>query len=263
VAKTEEKPKKKKPARPKKGLHGWKAALTVFGCGTLAAFGVFGVIIGLLGTLLKATSSGIDAEGSGGDGASSEQIGAARSSLEEGQMDVCSDNIDQLSTIAVTRQDDGTNYIDTTSEGEVGISGASRVVRDECLWTLVPSGGTPWEFSFEYEAVIDNDGGESREDVAYRVYEESIPELPGELSEVSEEGDSSLAENSYHVHGVSASGQSAYIILVYVKSAVYKISFEAQKESAVEEVGLEEFQNQARDLTSFLNQGFTYWIPDE
>ena len=34
MAKTEEKPKKK-PARPKKGLHGWKAALTVFGCGTL------------------------------------------------------------------------------------------------------------------------------------------------------------------------------------------------------------------------------------
>ena len=60
MTETDEKPEEKKPA--KKGLHGWKAALAVFGCGSLAAFGIFGVLMFIATTFMNTLASGVDSE---------------------------------------------------------------------------------------------------------------------------------------------------------------------------------------------------------
>lgn len=252
-------------APPKKqGLHGWKAALAVFGCGSLAAFGVFGALAGIAGAFLNLTSSGIGAEGeavSGGNPA--EQIGEPRSSLGEGEMNVCSDNLEHLSTISTTRQDDGENYSDTASGGQPDIQGADRVVEDACLWTLNPaSGSPPWDFSFSYEAVIDAADGEAPVEVASARFDEIKQELPGELAQVSSEGDAGFGDSSYAFYGTNESGQSAFIALIQTKSAVYVMRFEDRAASSVGEISENEFKSEARKIANFLGHGFTYWIPD-
>ncbi|MFL1378839.1 hypothetical protein [Nocardiopsis protaetiae] len=248
----------------KQGLHGWKAALTVFGCGTLAAFGVFGVLIGIVGTFFNLTSSGIDTEGGGSSGGNpAEQIGEARSSLGEGEMDVCGDNLDHLSSISTTRQDGGENYSDTASGGQPEIQGADRVVEDTCLWTLNPaSGSPPWDFSFSYEAVIDAADGGDPVDVASERFEEIKADLPSELAQVSSEGEAGFGDASYAVHGTGETGNSAFIALIQTKSAVYVIRFDDKADSSVGQISENEFKSEARKIATFLGHGFTYWIPD-
>lgn len=252
-------------APPKKqGLHGWKAALAVFGCGTLAAFGVFGVLVGIAGAFLNLTSSGIGTEGDASSGGNpAEQIGEARSSLGEGEMDVCSDNLDHLTTISTVRQDGGENYSDTASGGRPEIEGADRVVEDTCLWTLNPaSGSPPWDFSFSYEAVIDAADGGSPVEVASARFEELKAELPSELSQVSSEGDAGFGDSSYAVYGTGESGQSAFAALIQTKSAVYVIRLEDRADTSAGQISENEFKSEARKIANFLGHGFTYWIPD-
>src|SRR5699024_9073128 len=148
VAKTEEN-SKKKPARPKKGLHGWKAALAVFGCGTLAAFGVFGVIIGLLGTLLKATSSGIEAKEDVSQSVP-EMVGDPQESIDPGDLDMCNRNLETASNVQLTRVDKGDNYEDTYESDD-------RIVSDSCSWELTSEfdGTNNWDFTYTYDAYIE------------------------------------------------------------------------------------------------------------
>src|SRR5699024_3230464 len=100
VAKTEEKPKKKKPARPKKGLHGWKAALTVFGCGTLAAFGVFGILVGVA-SMFFGFSSGQESMTSPEEDpiAGIGQTAIPRDSTGTGDIDLCGKTIHQVDEV--------------------------------------------------------------------------------------------------------------------------------------------------------------------
>ncbi|WP_159941852.1 MULTISPECIES: hypothetical protein [unclassified Nocardiopsis] len=247
----------------KQGLHGWKAAAAVFGGGTLAAFGVFGVLLGLASMFFNFTSSGMAGgdEGSGGNPA--ERIGEARSSLEEGEMNVCEDNIEYLSSVNVTRQDGNEDYVDTASGGQPEIEGAERVVRDECLWTIVPSSGSSlWDFHFSYEAVIDAEEGEAVEEVAASRYAVLKSELASNLTQVDSEGDAGFGDKSHSVYGTGEQGQSVYIALVQTKSAVYQIRFDDRTGSSVGTVSENEFKNEARKVSSFLGYGFEYWIPE-
>ncbi|WP_304453536.1 hypothetical protein [Nocardiopsis sp. YSL2] len=251
-----------KVAAPKKGLHGWRAAAAVFGCGTLAAFGVFGVLVLVISTLFDAASSGIEASAETGTGPA-EQIGEARSSLAAEEMNVCDDNLDPLTTITTTRVDGGEDYVDTETGGEPDIEGASRVVRDDCLWTITPSGGsTPWDFEFKYDAIIDAEGGRSPEELASNEFEESRSGLAEGVSEVEAEGSADFGPRSYSVYGSGEQGQSVYLLLVQAKSAVYVIRFEDQVEGSVGAVPENTFRTEARKITNFLGHGFEYWIPE-
>ncbi|OOC52532.1 MULTISPECIES: hypothetical protein [Nocardiopsis] len=247
----------------KQGLHGWKAAAAVFGCGTLAAFGVFGVLVGGASLFLDFTSSGIAAETGGSGDLPAEHIGEPRSSLEEGEMNVCEDNLDYLSSINTTRQDGGEDYVDTASGAEPEIEDAERVVRDDCLWTIIPSSNSaPWHFRFSYEAVIDAERGGSAEEVAAIRYEEVRSELSSELANVESEGKTDLGEKSYSVYGTGDQGQSVYIALIQTRSAVYQIRFDDQVDTSVGTVSENEFRNEARKIADFLGHGFEYWIPE-
>lgn len=256
----EAEPKRRGPA--KKGLHGWKAALAVFGCGTLAAFGTFGALVGVLSLLINAASSGI---------ASSETqvnqpgagIGAPRSELEMGQMDVCTENLGKLSSITIDRQDSGGSHVDTTDSSQINIDGVLRIVSDECLWEISPEGNsTPWDFRFSYEAIIDAEAGEDRDDIASVRFNELRSSLPGTVENVESERESPFGDPSYSVYGTGESGQSVYVALIQTRSAVYSIRFEDRAEQATNQVSENSFSGEARKAASFLKQGFDYWIPE-
>lgn len=253
-------PKRKGSA--KKGLHGWKAALAVFGCGTLAAFGFFGAIVGILTMFLSTVSSGIsDPEVSTGQPGAG--IGAARSGLSQGQMNVCAENLDNLSSINAKRQDNGEYYVDTTDPEAVGIDRALRVVRDDCVWDLTPSGSsTPWYFGFSYEAIIDAEAGEDRDEIASDRFQKLKPDLLDSFENVESENNSPFAGPSYSVYGIDEAGNSVYAALIQTRSAVYIIRLEDSSDISVGRVGETEFLSEARKIESFLRQGFEYWIPE-
>ncbi|MCK9872838.1 hypothetical protein MRI28_24930 [Nocardiopsis dassonvillei] len=247
----------------KQGLHGWKAAAAVFGCGTLAAFGVFGVLVGVVSLFFNFTSDGIGTDPDASAGNPAEQIGEPRSSLAEEEMNVCQENLDHLSSINTTRQDGGEDYVDTATSGNPEIEGAERVVRDECVWTIIPSSNsTPWDFRFSYEAVIDANEGEDVEEVASSRYEELRAGISEELAEVESEGEAGFGEKSYAVYGTGEQGQSVYIALIQTRSAVYQIRFDEQAGTSVGSISENEFMNEARKIASFLGHGFEYWIPE-
>ncbi|WP_152436883.1 hypothetical protein [Nocardiopsis xinjiangensis] len=260
MTETDEKPEEKNPA--KQGLHGWKAALAMFGCGSLAAFSIFGVLTLLVTSIFDFTSSGV--QGSGGtEGAVPEGIGEARSSLEEEEMNVCDDNLDELTKINVERQDEGENYLDTRSEDEIEIPGATRVVQDECSWVLQPSSGSsPWVFHFSYEAAIESDGKDSTEDLASERFEQLSGDLSEGLGYVSSQGVPGFDDGAQYVYGENEDGEQSYIVMLQSKSAVYSIHFERQEEDSIGEVTKNEFEGEAREIASFLDSGFDYWIPD-
>ncbi|WP_150252775.1 hypothetical protein [Nocardiopsis deserti] len=247
----------------KQGLHGWKAAAAVFGCGTLAAFGVFGVLVGVASIFFNFTSDGVGTDPDTSAGNPAEQIGEPRSSLAEEEMNVCQENLDHLSSINTTRQDGGEDYVDTATGGEPEIEGAERVVRDDCVWTIIPSSNsTPWDFKFSYEAVIDAQEGESAEEIASSRYEELRSGISDELAQVVSEGEADFGDKSYSVYGAGDQGQSVYIALIQTRSAVYHIRFDEQAEASVGSISENEFANEARKIASFLGHGFEYWIPE-
>ncbi|WP_152521239.1 hypothetical protein [Nocardiopsis ganjiahuensis] len=252
--------KRKEPA--KKGLHGWKAALAVFGCGTLAAFGTFGVVVGVLSLFIGTVSSGITTSetpinqpGAG--------IGAPRADLDVGEMDVCTDNLGKLSTITVDRQDSGDSHVDTTDSSQIDIDGVSRLVSDDCLWEFKPHGNsTPWDFEFSYEAIIDAEAGKDRDELAASRFDELRDDLPSTVENVASEKESPWGDSSYSVYGTDASGRSVYVALVQTRSAVYSIRFEDKAEQSVGQVAENTFLQEGRKVTNFLKQGFDYWIPE-
>ncbi|GAA0989652.1 hypothetical protein Q7689_15215 [Nocardiopsis tropica] len=247
----------------KQGLHGWRAAAAVFGCGSLAAFGVFGVLVGVASLFLNFASSEVQAEPDGPSGGPAEQIGEPRSSLGEGQMNVCEDNLNHLSTITTTRQDEGENFVDTAAGGDPQIEGAERVVRDDCHWTITPtSNSSPWDFRFSYEAVIDSVEGEESEEVASLRFEEVRSRVSNDLADVETEGDAGFGETSYSFYGTGDQGQPVYIAVVQANSAVYQIRFDAQSDALVDGVSENEFENEARKIANFLGYGFQFWIPE-
>lgn len=257
----EEKSKPREPA--KKGLHGWKAALAVFGCGTLAAFGVFGVIVGVLSMFINAASSGISSTEEPSVNSPAEQIGAARSDLGEGELDVCTDNLTPLSSINVSRQDNGENYLDTNDPEKIHLSDVQRLVKDKCHWEIIPQGNSsPWDFYFSYEAVIDAGGGVSREEIASSIFGEMSEGIGSNLNQVESEVESPFGDDSRSIYGSGEQGESVYVALVKVRSAVYQIRFEERPEQAIYGVAENAFASEARKITNFLRNGFEYWIPE-
>lgn len=257
---TREETKREKPV--KRGLHGWKAALAVFGCGTLAAFGVFGVVVGLLSTLVSTVSEGISPSAQR-ENPPAEGIGDARSDLAEGQMDVCSDNLNHLTTINVRRLDSGGDYLDTTDPEEIEMDSVLRLVKDDCRWEIFPAGrATPWSFIFSYEAIIDVEAGESRDEIASDRFEVLKSEIGSDFGSVESEVDSPFGDSSYSIYGQGVGGESSYVALVQARSAVYSIRFEDDPNRSLREVSQNEFAGEARRVTNFLRSGFEYWIPE-
>ena len=236
MAKTEEKPKKK-PARPKKGLHGWKAALTVFGCGTLAAFGVFGIIFSLLGSFLSVLSFDSGEESAPTTGQTIEP----RETFLDDKFDLCGRTIPSIPELSLNFDSRGEGPVDTSIAG--GEPTDDDLVRsDECWGEMFPDAQffQPWEFRFTYKAVIFSPEG-SRNDISRGDVEEWREEVEGQGLDISESGDLSIFDEAYYYYGSSGGQGTFYKVIARKKSGALIIEMDSSDEMSL---GAFEFEAQ-------------------
>ncbi|MEU3310404.1 hypothetical protein ACWGSK_10950 [Nocardiopsis sp. NPDC055551] len=252
--KTEEETKHKEPA--KKGLHGWKAATAVFGCGTLAAFGVFGVIVGILSTFLNVASSGI----SPGDSPApiANQSVTPREEFLDDKFDLCGRTLPSIRELNLNFSASEGEYEDSSTDG--GMPAEGDLVRsDDCGGTMSPSGAytVPWEFDFSYRAIIYTPDG-SRDDLASVDLEELRAQVESEMV-VAESGVADMGDESHYYYGsLEDNSKSVYVMLVQQRSATYAIRL-----SSSDEVTSTAFTGEARKFGPQLSITLGSRIPEE
>ena len=253
MAKTEEKPKKK-PARPKKGLHGWKAALTVFGCGTLAAFGVFGIILGLANFFVSTLSSGVPETPEG----VAEQTGEPVEDLAPGELDLCAQDV-QYAYGSGDSNYSSDNYVDTAIDGD----GEDRVVEDECSWDITPEGegvSEPWDFTYSYQAVVSTSGEKEAGEVASDNFGELVEDFSSHVNSILDSGESDLSERSFFYYGKDVDGSYFYRLIGQTRSTVYVMHFISPEANG--EIGQTRFLHEARHVSSYVEPGLQVLVPD-
>ncbi|MYR33735.1 hypothetical protein GTW20_16065 [Nocardiopsis alba] len=225
---TREETKREKPV--KRGLHGWKAALAVFGCGTLAAFGVFGVIVGLLSMLVNAASSGISGS-TQSQQTIPDQVGKPRDSLEPGALNICEDYFNFISDVQID------SFISSDHSDDAEASGYSegdeREVSDECKFTIIPQFGSTslWYLDFNFTAFVYDPGGEEYES-AEELFLSEYSSAGGLFSEVEEGDGGDWAEEVRSFYGAGEDGTSQYFVIARSGSVVYSFMFSGDASGA-------------------------------
>lgn len=254
MTETDEKPEEKKPV--KKGLHGWKAALVMFGCGSLAAFSIFGVLTLLVTSIFDFTSSGVQGD-EGTEGVAPEAIGEPQASIDPGDLDLCSRNLESSGSLNLTR-------VDTSDSFEDPGDGESRVVRDQCEWELVPdaNSASSWDLVYEYEAFI-SDTEESRGNVASQEFDAQTESLAEDFSDISSQGEESLADRSQYVYGETSPGVTGYYLVAQTRSAIYEVKLSAESEVEGEgSFSLQSMKHEAEKIVDVSDVEFNIWIPE-
>ncbi|MFC9089863.1 hypothetical protein [Nocardiopsis dassonvillei] len=210
----------------KQGLHGWKAAAAVFGCGTLAAFGVFGVVVTLLGSFLTSLSSGFgDTEQpQGAAGAGAAETTSPRDGFVADKFDLCRISLPSISGVSLNLDEDPEGPVDTAIEG--GDPAEDNLVRsDECAGVMHPTAATttPWDFQFSYRAIIFSpDGG--RDQLSQSDLEQWRDEAQASLSGFQEGEELDFLDQAYYVYGLPPGGGSEYIAVARKRSVVLQFS---------------------------------------
>ncbi|WP_152498618.1 hypothetical protein [Nocardiopsis prasina] len=253
--------KRGKPAT--KGLHGWRATLTVFGCGTLAAFGVFGVVVGVLSLLVSSVSSGISGDTPEAPVAV-EQRGNPRAELEPGGLEVCGDYM-ALPSMRDIHVEETISIVHSDPAEDAGFEQDSqRLVSGECSFTVRPQFGTTalWYFDFDFEAVV-HDPNENKDQLASGIFEKALETVPEEFSQIESQSTPNWADAAQSYYGENSSGVSQYLVVARTRSAVYTITFSGDPE------GIEsgrvpdfDFERQADALGSRLHDRFFSLIPE-
>ncbi|GHD36033.1 hypothetical protein GCM10007147_42990 [Nocardiopsis kunsanensis] len=253
MTETDEKPEEKKPV--KQGLHGWKAALAMFGCGSLAAFAVFGVLSLLVTSIFDFTSSGVQG-GEEPQGIAPDEIGEPQASIDPGDLDLCSRNLESSGSLNLIRVDSGGNFEDPGY-------GETRVVRDQCEWELTPdvNAASMWDFEYKYKAFI-SDSEASRGSVASQEFDAKSERLSNDFNNVSSQGEESLADQSHYVYGEISPGVAGYYLVAQTRSAVYEIKLTADGGVEGEEaVPVQSMRHEAKKIVDVSDVEFGIWIP--
>ncbi|MEU0239861.1 hypothetical protein ABZ234_19425 [Nocardiopsis sp. NPDC006198] len=242
----------------KQGLHGWRAAAAVFGCGSLAAFGVFGVVVALLSTFLSTVSSGI-----GGPEQSDAEIGAGaaqttspRDEFESDKFDLCRISLPTISGVGLILEDGMDAPVDTAVDG--GNPRDGDLVRSgECSGVLNPaaSTSTPWEFNFSYRAIIFAPEG-SRDEMADAEVDAWRSGAEESVGNFQEGGDLNILDRSYYVYGASVGGGAEYVAVARKRSAVLEFSM-----SSADENTPAEFSHEVEKFESHLDIALQNLIP--
>ncbi|XKK37454.1 hypothetical protein HFP72_21855 [Nocardiopsis sp. ARC36] len=244
----------------KQGLHGWRAAAAVFGCGSLAAFGVFGAVVGALSMLISTASSGIGPSES--QLPVSAQSAQPREELEPGALDICSGYLPEVSDIEI----DATlasSHKDDAQEAGFNPSGA-RVVEGQCSFEVTPQYGTSglWKFDFDFEALI-HDPDRDRDQVSSEIFQERLADAGSMFESVETESDNSWADASRSFYGESPDGVSRYLVVSQTRSSVYTLIFSGVPSSEGGGVVSEnDFARQSEALVGRLHERFFRVIPE-
>ncbi|WP_155988835.1 hypothetical protein [Nocardiopsis sp. CNT312] len=247
----------KEPPQKKQGLHGWKAAGAVFGCGTLAAFGTFGVLLGVANMVLSSLSSGIDGSSNHPQAV---LTGDPIPDLDPGEMNLCVQDVQHAYPPVDSDYYSG-NYEDPALDG----NWEDRTVRDRCVWEIMPTGSAPgqfepWEFSYSYESVIDSPGELDPDHLARERFDELVEELSSSRGEVIDSGEGSLSERSHFFYEKSPSGGYAYFLVGKTRSTVYVMSFFSPASNG--EITKERFSGEARHVASYFETSLQVLVPE-
>ncbi|MFL1429316.1 MULTISPECIES: hypothetical protein [unclassified Nocardiopsis] len=247
----------------KQGLHGWKAALTVFGCGTLAAFGVFGVLALIAGSFLRATSAGVTDEGSQIAGV--EQTGTPRDELPPGDLNVCENYLPRISDVTIKETFSSVDADDAQVDGFQ--AGSRREVTGECSFAIQPSYGVNtasalWEMDFSYQAIV-FDANADRDGQAEQIFADEISEAEQEYAGPVEVDDHAWAEESRSFYGVGEAGENRYSVVSRTRSAVYTFAFAGDVSDVNSGViPKNDFKRQAEGVVQRLDTRFSLLIPE-
>ncbi|MGW9347016.1 hypothetical protein [Nocardiopsis flavescens] len=244
----------------KQGLHGWKAALAVFGCGTLAAFGVFGVVLAIFGTFLSSLSSGIggSSEGSGSVPVAGARPSAPREEFRAEDFDVC-EIVDSITAVQLTFFGSFEGPVDESLAG--GAPTDEDLVRSgSCSGTVTPAGAGypsgPWEVDFSYRAIIyspesDRDllAGEYLQDITSEIVDSSVS--------IEESGPYELLDEAQYFYGTPESGVGSYYgVVARKRSAVIQVHL-----VSADEVEAAAFSNEVKKLETRLDNDLRDLIP--
>ncbi|QUX28472.1 hypothetical protein KGD83_25100 [Nocardiopsis akebiae] len=242
----------------KQGLHGWKAAAAVFGCGTLAAFGVFGVLVTIAGLLLNTASTGVeDPEYSAGV----EQTGEPREELEPGGLNICDDYLPRISDIDIA-ESISSEHSDDALDSDLGASDG-RVVSGRCSFLVNPMYGnsTSWSFDFDYHVIVRDPSGD-RDHLASDLLAQRVADAKGYFASVDSASEHPWSDISHSLYGMTSASVSRYVVVSQTRSAVYSVSFTGDKNSVEGGVVPEaDFERQARDLVERLQGRLFLVIP--
>lgn len=264
MTETDEKPEEKKPV--KKGLHGWKAALAMFGCGSLAAFAVFGTVASILSFFLNTLSSGADSEDAGD--VVPPQDASPESELHPEAINMCESYFKHVSYLNIT--DVVSTSFENGQEEDPSLGPDDLwMVSGDCEFLVNPMYGNSasWEFSFDFDVVI-QDPDMDRDERAQTSYEKKVEQFQSESggSLVMEEHDWTSddwpgAATSFYDPGEG--GGSNYTVVANTRSAVYVIEFQGDP-SQIDggEIPEFDFERQSRDLVDRVDGRFGVRIPE-
>lgn len=237
-----------KVAARKKGLHGWRAAVAVFGCGSLAAFAVFGVLVAFASMFLNVSSNGLS-DPPQNAGPVLGQSAIPRDAIETGAIDLCGGTIPGVDEVQATRIDEGGAYSDP-GEGE-----APRTVTDQCSWNVFASGGpTNLTLDFSYEAFILDENGDDAAETAESRFTEIKEEVESSQLESVSSGEAGYADESYYVHGLTDVGSTSYIMVLRSGGTVYEMRFESDRDfPSGDLISSSVFENEIDYLVSYID----------
>ncbi|WP_152487082.1 hypothetical protein [Nocardiopsis halotolerans] len=241
----------------KQGLHGWKAALAVFGCGTLAAFGAFGVVVAILGTFISTFSSGFGSEEQGSDAVDSiaARPTAPRDEFLAEKFDLC-EIIDSISAIQLSMtsgseepQDESIDGGPPAEDNLVRSGSCGGIVRPESTYTV------PWEFEFSYRAVIYSPN-EDRDELAQADLQDWVEEIESSGLTIEESGSYPMVDEAHYFYGAPESGVgNFYTVVARKRSGVFMVSLTSEDGASPEEFSYEVMKLEARldnDLGSMI-----------
>ncbi|RKS10783.1 hypothetical protein DFP74_6565 [Nocardiopsis sp. Huas11] len=241
-------------ATKKKGLHGWRAAVAVFGCGSLAAFGVFGVVVGLLGTFLSTLADGVDADSPPAELAQTSS--QPREEFREDIFDFC-DIITDISAVSIALTSEVGRPEDTSVDG--GDPKDDDLVRsDQCAGIMRPasSSAEPWDFEFSYRAIIYSTD-DDREEISASDLEDWRAEVQTSGMSVAEDGEISMADEAYYYYGEPASGPGTrYVVVARKRSAVFTIELNSPND-----ISPTVFEGEVLKMDARLDNDFGQFIP--
>ncbi|MFE3460451.1 hypothetical protein ACFXKD_23140 [Nocardiopsis aegyptia] len=247
-----------KVAARKKGLHGWRAAVAVFGCGSLAAFGVFGAVLMVLSLVLNTAASGVqDSE----NPVAIDPTGQPREELPPGGLDLCADYIPEISAVQI-RETLSSEHSDDALDSELG-GGERRSVSGRCRFEVEPSFGTTslWYFDFEFSVIVRDPDGD-RDEMAVEEFQDHVEEIDELFSSIEASGEQNWADSANSFYGSSNESVSQYVVVARTRSAVYTVKFSGDPASvdsgSVPEL---DFERQAEELVSRLQGRFFRVIP--
>lgn len=247
-------PKRKEPA--KKGLHGWKAAAAIFGAGTIVAFVMFGVIVGVLSLVLSTVSTGFSV---GNDPVPvADQSVKPREEFLDDKFDLCGRTLPSIRELNLNYDPVMGGYEDSSIDG--GDPADGYLVRsDQCGGQVSPMGSyvVPWEFDFSYRAIIF-----SPEDDRDEIAADDLAELRSEVEMsdlvVTDSGAGDLGDESHYYYGSLADNEEAtYVMLVRHRSATYTV-----RVSSTDDVSLQAFAGEVRKFDPQLRITLGNRIPE-